>query len=155
MTIQIAAHFVFTLDQPSDVLLQFEAAAIPEQDVLEWHSVLPDAEHIARIAAEDAIGERVWARLNGRCEVDYTAKVEVHRLLAQLDKLDQLEPHLLRDTDEGDASQGVTPVAPMSAVGAGGADQPLGLVVAQRRGRDATAPAQRADGELGLHVGGC
>ncbi|MEO6152047.1 MAG: transglutaminase family protein [Croceibacterium sp.] len=95
MTIQIAAHFAFTLPQPSDVLLQFEAAAIPEQRVLEWNSVLPRAEHIARIAAEDAIGERVWARLDGRCEVDYTAKVEVQRLLAELETLGQLEPHLL------------------------------------------------------------
>jgi len=95
MTVQIAAHFVFSLERASDVLLQFEAAAIPEQDVLEARPTLPQAEHTARIPAQDAIGERIWLRTQGRCEVDYTAQVHVHRLLADVSTLGRLEPHQL------------------------------------------------------------
>ena len=62
MPIDISTRFVFSLDRPTDVLLQFEAAAIPEQAVSVFESALPSAEHVARIPAEDAIGERVWLR---------------------------------------------------------------------------------------------
>ncbi len=66
MPIDVSARFAFSLDRPSDVLLQFEAAAIPEQQILSSECSLPAAEHVARVAAQDAIGERIWLRLNGR-----------------------------------------------------------------------------------------
>jgi len=93
--IDIAAHFVFTLARASDVLLQFEAAAIPEQEVQRPQVRLPSSEHTARIPAQDDIGERIWLRTQGRCEVDYTARAEVRRLLADLSTLARLEPHQL------------------------------------------------------------
>jgi transglutaminase-like putative cysteine protease len=95
MAIDISARFAFSLDRLSDVLLQFEAAAIPEQEVVRSHAELPQAEHVARIPAQDGIGQRIWLRLEGRCEVDYTARVEVHRLLAEIATLKRLEPHQL------------------------------------------------------------
>jgi transglutaminase-like putative cysteine protease len=95
MTIYISADFAFTLDGPSDVLLQFEAAAIPEQTLLSAETNLSEAEHIARVGAEDGIGERIWLRADGRFNVSYRARAEVHRLLADLGTLARLAPHEL------------------------------------------------------------
>jgi transglutaminase-like putative cysteine protease len=93
MPIDISARFAFTVDRLSDVLLQFEAAAIPEQRILASDSTMSEAEHIARIAAQDDIGERIWLHVEGRCEVAYTGRVEVNRLLSDIGTLDRLEPH--------------------------------------------------------------
>ena len=95
MSIDIAARFAFSVDRLSDVLLQFEAAAIPEQRILEAHCEMSQAEHIARIAAQDDIGERIWLHVDGAFEVSYTARVEVDRLLADVGELARLEPHEL------------------------------------------------------------
>jgi len=95
MVIDISARFAFSLDRLSDVLLQFEAAAIPEQRVLASHTEMSKAEHIARVSAQDDIGERIWLQVEGRFEVTYTAKVEVGRLLADVATLRKLEPHEL------------------------------------------------------------
>ena len=93
MTIDISARFTFSVDRLSDVLLQFEAAAIPEQQILESRCDMSQAEHIARIAAQDDIGERIWLHVEGSFEVDYAARVEVDRLLADVGTLARLEPH--------------------------------------------------------------
>lgn len=95
MPIAISSRFAFSLDRLSDVLLQFEAAAIPEQRILASRTTMSEAEHIARIAAQDDIGERIWLHVNGRFEVSYSAQIEVRRLLADVAQLDRLEPHEL------------------------------------------------------------
>ena len=93
MPIDISVRFAFSLERLSDVLLQFEAAAIPEQRLLARGTRIVGAEHIARIAAQDRIGERVWLHVEGRCEVSYHARVTIHRLLPDLATLARLEPH--------------------------------------------------------------
>jgi transglutaminase-like putative cysteine protease len=95
MTLTISASFAFSTDQPTDVLLQFEAAAIPEQRVVTTETKMSDAEHCARVAAEDDIGERIWLRSNGRFEVDYRAEIALNRILADVATLDALPPHEL------------------------------------------------------------
>jgi transglutaminase-like putative cysteine protease len=95
MTIYISSSFAFSLDQPSDVLLQFEAAAIPEQQILFANTEIGQVEHMARVAAEESIGERIWLRAQGRYQVSYTAQVEVQRMLADVSTLSKLEPHHL------------------------------------------------------------
>ena len=93
MPIDIAAHFTFSLDGPTDVLLQFEAAVIPEQQVLSVETWLTEAEHIARVPAMDQIGERIWLRAQGEYRVDYEARVEVKRMLAEIGSLSRIDPH--------------------------------------------------------------
>src|SRR6478736_8495518 len=93
MPIQISTRFAFSLDKLSDVLLQFEAAAIPEQRILARSTRITGAEHIARIAAQDGIGERVWLHVEGRCEVSYTGRTTIHRVLPDIATLARLEPH--------------------------------------------------------------
>jgi transglutaminase-like putative cysteine protease len=95
MPIDISVRFAFSLDKLSDVLLQFEAAAIPEQRILVRNTRITDAEHIARIAAQDSIGERIWLHVEGRCEVTYTARTAIRRLLPDIAALARLEPHEL------------------------------------------------------------
>ena len=43
MPIDIKTHFAFTLDQPTDLLLQFQAAALPEQRIIETDTWLTKA----------------------------------------------------------------------------------------------------------------
>jgi transglutaminase-like putative cysteine protease len=93
MPIDISARFAFSLDQPCDVLLQFEAAAIPEQRILAGTSRIGKAEHVARVAAQDGIGERILLQVEGRCEVSYTARVAIDRMLPDIATLARLEPH--------------------------------------------------------------
>jgi len=95
MPIAIDTRFSFHLAEPTDVLLQFEAAAIPEQTILETHCHLTEARDHARVPAQDTIGERIWLHAEGRYDVEYSARVEVNRMLADIATLARLEPHEL------------------------------------------------------------
>ncbi|WP_119082411.1 transglutaminase-like domain-containing protein [Altererythrobacter sp. B11] len=95
MAIEIETQFSFALEGVGDVLLQFEAAAIPEQEILETSTTMSEADHVARIAAHDGIGERIWLRATGPIEVRYAARVEPRRITADLATLGGLDPHLL------------------------------------------------------------
>lgn len=93
MPIAITSSFAFHLDQPTDCLLQFQAAELPEQTVIESDTWLSKTMHLASVPAQDAIGERLWIRAEGDFKVDYTAKVEVHRQAVDLASLSALDPH--------------------------------------------------------------
>ncbi|SRR5690606_4024364 len=95
MPIDISTRFSFSLDQPTDVLLQFDAAAIPEQRLLESETSLGSAGEGARVPAQDGIGERIWLHCQGRHTIEHRARVEVERLLADLSTLGRLDPHEL------------------------------------------------------------
>lgn len=95
MTISIELDFAFEAERATDILLQFEAADIPEQTVLSCKTKLGETEHCARIAAQDNIGERVWVRTQGRLDVDYRAEVRVGRLICDIAELEGLDPHYL------------------------------------------------------------
>ncbi|MFA9201361.1 MAG: transglutaminase family protein [Cypionkella sp.] len=95
MPIAISATFDFMLDQPTDLILQFEAAAIPEQTILSADTRLTCGADYARVPAHDGIGERVLIHADGKFEVAYEAEVEVNRLTPDLAGLAQLHPHEL------------------------------------------------------------
>ncbi|MGN6501025.1 MAG: transglutaminase family protein, partial [Tsuneonella sp.] len=75
MTIAIETRFDFDLPHPTDFVLQFEAAQIPEQRILSCHTDLSPSEHCARVAAEEDIGERIMLRAEGKFSVAYSAEV--------------------------------------------------------------------------------
>mgnify|MGYP000740054652 CR=1 FL=1 len=93
MTISIRSSFAFTTKAPTDALLQFAVADIPEQQLLSSRTGMTDAHRCARIPAQEDIGERVWVRADGRFEVQHEARVEIRRQLVDLPALEQLEPH--------------------------------------------------------------
>lgn len=94
MIIDITSSFAFTLpDEPTDNLLQFEAAALSDQSVISANTNVSDPLHFARVPAQDEVGERIWVRASGHCTVDYTARVEVSRKAPDLSRARILQPH--------------------------------------------------------------
>ena len=93
MPIHLAARFAFDLAQPASVLLQFEAAALPGQELVETACAIDPVDDLARVAAQDNIGERIWLHADSRVEVRYEASVAVNRDLPDLGKLGQVSPH--------------------------------------------------------------
>lgn len=95
MPVSIKAHIAYRFAEPTDFLLQMEAAAIPEQILSGPGLTTSSSEHFARISGEDAIGERIWLRVNGDFTADYAIEAEVRRTLPDLATLDALRPHQL------------------------------------------------------------
>ncbi len=95
MKLSIRAHLDYRFEQPSDVLLQLEAAMIPEQFVEDAHIGISACDHFARIAAHDCIGDRIWVRTRERLTVDYRATVRIDRVLCEIATLPQVPPHQL------------------------------------------------------------
>lgn len=83
------------MPQPTDLLLQIEAAHLPEQSVSNARLVLSPCEHFSRIAAQDTIGERLLLRMNDRLTADYTATVTIARRLAVIESRAAVPPHML------------------------------------------------------------
>jgi len=93
MTIHIEVSFRFRAEEPTDVLLQFEAAAIPEQILSDVRTELSDSSHIARVPAQDSIGERIWVSAEGEFSVSHRASVALSRIVCDVAKLSQLASH--------------------------------------------------------------
>ena len=95
MKLSIEANLDYYFAEPTDVLLQIEAAMIPEQHIESARIDVPDFLHFARIDAQDAIGERIWIRVAGQLKVDYQSTVIVNRIVSDCLSLARIEPHLL------------------------------------------------------------
>lgn len=95
MKLFVQASLDYQFANPSDVLLQVEAAAIPEQSVIDPVLGISKVGHMARVAGQDAIGERIWLSVEGRLTVDYRGTVEIRRLLADVATLPGVPLHLL------------------------------------------------------------
>lgn len=95
MRLVITSRLEYHLPDPVDMLLQVEAAHLPEQVVESAELKLSDCAHFARVAAQDGIGERIWLRAQGRFTADYEAVVKIERKLAQVDSMPAVPPHQL------------------------------------------------------------
>ncbi|PEQ13558.1 transglutaminase [Novosphingobium sp. PC22D] len=95
MKLSIRSELDYVLPERCDVLLQVEAAIIPEQKVVSAHIDLPGTEHFARVPGHDTIGDRIWLRHGGDLTVTYTAEVEIERLSADISQLSAVPPHQL------------------------------------------------------------
>lgn len=93
MSIRIEAEFSFRAEQPTDVLLQFEAAAIPEQILSDVSTKLSESSHVARVDAQDCIGQRIWVCAHGEFSASHRARVSLNRILCDPGGLDQMAPH--------------------------------------------------------------
>ncbi|NIJ20272.1 hypothetical protein FHS95_001964 [Sphingomonas naasensis] len=93
MSLAIQASLDYWFEQPTDVLLQLEAAAIPEQVIESAHIDITPTEHFARVASQDMVGERIWVRVKGRLQVDYLATVRIARVLGYCLDLPSVPPH--------------------------------------------------------------
>ncbi|RYE02890.1 MAG: transglutaminase family protein [Sphingomonadales bacterium] len=95
MKLSIRTQLDYHFAEPTDVLLQVEAAAIPEQRLESAHIDVSPCDHFARVAAHDTIGERIWVRANGKLTVAYESVVSIHRILTPCLDLPRIEPRFL------------------------------------------------------------
>ena len=99
MRLSIQAQLDYHFAEPTDVLLQVEAAAIPEQAIESAHLDVSPCEHFARVAAHDQIGDRIWVQASGQLTVRYDATVSIARILTDCRDLPRVEPrHLPGET---------------------------------------------------------
>ena len=95
MQLAISAKLDYYFPAPTDVLLQLEAAAIPEQLIEHAYINVLGSQYFARVGAHDMIGERIWIRAEGRMTVDYQSRVTINRLLDDCHGLPKIPPHML------------------------------------------------------------
>lgn len=79
MKLEISAALNYRLGEPVDLMLQIEAAMLPDQHVLRASLDVGNPEHFARQPGQDAIGERIWMRSSGTLRARYSALVEIDR----------------------------------------------------------------------------
>lgn len=95
MQLSIVTTLDYAVRGTADVLLQIEAAIIPEQQVLSAHISLPPLDHFARVSAQADIGERIWLRTSAPLQVRYESTVAVNRMLADVETLPAMPTYLL------------------------------------------------------------
>lgn len=101
MRLSIEAMLDYSFEHPTDVLLQMEAAALPDQVIESANLQLSPVEQFARVPAQDGIGERIWLRTGNRLTADYKATVAITREAGDWRALPRVAPHRL----PGDAVQ--------------------------------------------------
>lgn len=95
MPFTIHTRLFYTFTQPTDVLLQVEAAVLSDQQVIAPELWLTPVEHFIRVPAHDEIGERIWLRADQELALDYKATVTVERFAPDIASLPETFPHQL------------------------------------------------------------
>ena len=95
MILDINVHLHYRLAQPTDLLLQIEAADGGGQRLVSANINLSETEYFSRIAAEGNLGERIWLRCDGDFLCDYSARIGIQRPVLEIGSLDGVAPHLL------------------------------------------------------------
>jgi transglutaminase-like putative cysteine protease len=95
MKLRIQAQIDYSLPQLTDLILHLEAAHLPEQPVSDARLDLSPVAHFARVAAHDHVGERILIRAQDRLTANYSATVDIQRILADVRGLNAVPPHML------------------------------------------------------------
>jgi transglutaminase-like putative cysteine protease len=95
MTIQIDVHLDYFVPQPSNLLLQIEAAAMADQRLVNTSLSVSSARELGVVEGEESIGQRTWAEAEGAFLVDYSCTVEIDRSMPDLRQLRADDPRQL------------------------------------------------------------
>lgn len=95
MILNIDVHLEYQLSRPTDLLLQIEAAHLPDQPVQNAQIDFSDVSDFARVAADEGVGDRIWLRADGLFRCNYRAEVRIDRASMDLSLLDAVPPHRL------------------------------------------------------------
>jgi transglutaminase-like putative cysteine protease len=95
MKMKIKAELEYDIEAPTDMLMQIEAAALPVQEIVSERFDVGSTAYLARIAAEDSIGTRVWLSCTERLSCRYEAEVIVRRRGEDLSRLHADRVHRL------------------------------------------------------------
>lgn len=95
MILSVDVHLQYRFSQPTDLLLQIEAADLADQTVRQTHISFSEVENVSRITADDGLGERIWLRADGLFQCDYRADIQINRPVRDLSTLPATPPHQL------------------------------------------------------------
>jgi transglutaminase-like putative cysteine protease len=95
VNLRINVRLDYGVERPCDVLLQVEAAALPDQRIARSRLTASPCDHLVRVPAQDDIGTRVWLRAEERLLVEYSAEVCIARPVSDIVTLSALPPHRL------------------------------------------------------------
>lgn len=84
MRLRIDARLDYRFDEPADILLQMEAAPLPDQRIVRDMLTIDTAHRLFPVPAHQGIGRRTWTRGDGRFVASYEAEVEVTRAAPDL-----------------------------------------------------------------------
>ncbi|AML52964.1 transglutaminase-like domain-containing protein [Falsihalocynthiibacter arcticus] len=80
MELLVKVHLVYSADQPSDILLQIEAAQGNDQVLLDAMLDFTEPTETFVVAGEENIGVRRWLKVDGQFDCTYVASVDVVRV---------------------------------------------------------------------------
>lgn len=95
MKVKIHTQLDYRFAEPTDILLQLEAAATPDQRLDHAWIDLSALDQFARVAAQDGVGDRLWLRVQDRLVVDYRSTVDIVRPSIDWTTLPQVPLHRL------------------------------------------------------------
>ena len=95
MILDVKVDLHYRMSQPTDLLLQIEAADGGDQRLVSANINLSETERFSRVKAESNLGERIWVRSGGDFLCDYLARIDVRRPVVKVASLDAVVPHLL------------------------------------------------------------
>lgn len=95
MKIKVHTQLDYRFTKPTDILLQLEAAATPDQRLDHAWIDISACDQFARVAAQDGVGDRLWLRVQNRLVIDYRATVAIERAPAMWVVLPQVAMHRL------------------------------------------------------------
>ncbi|MEP7223015.1 MAG: transglutaminase family protein [Novosphingobium sp.] len=95
MKLNIHTQLDYSFTEPTDVVLQLEAAPLDEQQVEAAYIAISPTAAFARVAGHDGIGDRVVLNVESRLTVDYTATVTLNRLAMDYASLPATALHAL------------------------------------------------------------
>ena len=84
MRLAIDVMLDYSIAEPCDILLLVEAAASADQRLEVQDLRIHSPEALRVVAGEEGIGQRTWARGEGRFQVDYRAVVAINRAAVDL-----------------------------------------------------------------------
>lgn len=87
MRLSIDVMLDYALPQVADVLLQVEAAAMIDQRIVDERLMVTSPEPLRAVPGEEAVGQRTWAAGVAHFTANYTATVDVDRIVVPLDGL--------------------------------------------------------------------
>lgn len=93
--LKIDVQLDYLFEQPCDVLLQIEAAALAGQAIDDAQITVTPCDHFVRVPAQDEIGERIWLRLEDQMTVEYRATVTLQRKATDYSGLPKVPLHQL------------------------------------------------------------
>ncbi len=87
MRVTIRCSLDYAVGGDCPVMLQIEAANLPDQSVTEQKLDIRHAKDFVRVAADEGVGERSLFRVEDRLHCHYEARVEIERTLADIRSL--------------------------------------------------------------------